>query len=1343
MSKSTISKKIIKNKIKCKTSMQNLPKPVPELSSILSFNINLDDNLDNNLDNNLNIKTNKKIEDKIKDKIEDKIKDKIKDNLEDTINLLQQNQSYSKPTILEDNNYDIKYIIHTGDIHIRLFEREEEYKSVFNRFYEDLKKRKLNRTNSVIVITGDIMHDKENLHPTSLELCTNFLSNLSQITNIILIAGNHDMCDNNPNINTLKSIISTNFFTHNKIYFIDDNATYLYNNIVFGLTKVYDSKITPCILSDEYSNKIKIGLYHGHVISKLNENEMFFVKDSSINYKEFKDYDYVLLGDIHQQQYLNEEKTIAYCGSLIQQNKSESINKGYLLWNLKKKSSEFIIIPNDYVTLKITIGSDGKWKKPQFENSYPKYLKLDILSNSENKKDVESVYDWYSKKGSQILELNERFEVHKNKINNMINMNNLNYLNNNEKGIILDSNDENNSLCLLSNKEKICELILKGIKDEFKNESLKTKIKDLVKEIKIKDNSVKNIKLLNLKFDNFMKYGEGNVINFNNLKNINGLFSSNSEGKSSIIDAILYSIYGECTRGSTIDLINNQSKRMSIEIELEVNGIKYKITRKAVRNGNKQFSRKVGTELIIYENDKNISSDIKKNTKVITEKICPYEDFIHNCIISQNTKVNFLNFTPKEKNEYLYKIFNIEVLKDIDKNCANIVRNMKTELTRKKKNLTMYSDYGTSSDEIIKKIQEQLQQNEKNHLAIEKDMEFNLEESTKIKTKIINLETTLNNNTIELNKHKETNNFNITIQEYKELKSNQDKLKNDIKTFKSEYEKINKKAKIKSDKLFKNDIKIYEKFNKDKEIRIKIEQDKINELRSKIMNDTTFNVKKYDKKEIKKDITKNETELLNKRKLLNININEIEKENKIINTKSKLINKKLLTEYLNKEQELTELNTENDKIKVNLDELILKQNENIDNGYEYDLKCKFCMKNNNVKDKIVLETRIKDLAFQIENNNKLIKSINKFKETNKDIIDNYNRNKILEEEKNSANNKLKILEKDKDMLELQIQTIEKYIEDNNLILEKIEILNNNKNIIKRIEELEEILENIRKEECKEYNNFIEMNKELMDINNQLEDMRKKMNFDEELLEHNQENLDLYESNQDKIKLINELEDNIKLISKEIETNKKYNFTINTKISSLKNSLIETTEKINKLKIDMGTFKIFNEELNKIKTDKDEYEIISNFISGEDFTIKIMQTTVLPNITENINKMLRKYSNYEIQMVLNQDTNDSVYIYKTDGSNLSLNGGYECHLINLIFRIVFSKISGVIRTNFIIIDEAFDASDQINKKNIKNIIDFMDNIYEWAIIISHDLYIKANFDKHIVIKKHNNKQLINI
>ena len=52
----------------------------------------------------------------------------------------------------------------------------------------------------------------------------------------------------------------------------------------------------------------------------------------------FKDYDLALLGDIHKRQFLNKEETIAYCGSLIQQNHGEDIGKGYLLWDVPKEN---------------------------------------------------------------------------------------------------------------------------------------------------------------------------------------------------------------------------------------------------------------------------------------------------------------------------------------------------------------------------------------------------------------------------------------------------------------------------------------------------------------------------------------------------------------------------------------------------------------------------------------------------------------------------------------------------------------------------------------------------------------------------------------------------------------------------------------------------------------------------------------------------------------------------------------------------------------------------------------------------------------------------------------------
>ena len=73
----------------------------------------------------------------------------------------------------------------------------------------------------------------------------------------------------------------------------------------------------------------------------------------------FKGYDLGLLGDIHKRQHLNDEETISYCGSLVQQNHGEGLSHGYLLWDVPKRKSEYIEIPNDYGYYTIDI-KDGK-----------------------------------------------------------------------------------------------------------------------------------------------------------------------------------------------------------------------------------------------------------------------------------------------------------------------------------------------------------------------------------------------------------------------------------------------------------------------------------------------------------------------------------------------------------------------------------------------------------------------------------------------------------------------------------------------------------------------------------------------------------------------------------------------------------------------------------------------------------------------------------------------------------------------------------------------------------------------------------------------------------------------
>ena len=53
---------------------------------------------------------------------------------------------------------------------------------------------------------------------------------------------------------------------------------------------------------------------------------------------DFKEFDYTLLGDVHERQFLKDN--IAYCGSLIQQNFGEDIdNHGLIKWDLINKTS--------------------------------------------------------------------------------------------------------------------------------------------------------------------------------------------------------------------------------------------------------------------------------------------------------------------------------------------------------------------------------------------------------------------------------------------------------------------------------------------------------------------------------------------------------------------------------------------------------------------------------------------------------------------------------------------------------------------------------------------------------------------------------------------------------------------------------------------------------------------------------------------------------------------------------------------------------------------------------------------------------------------------------------------
>ena len=185
------------------------------------------------------------------------------------------------------SNKQIKYIYQLADIHIRPLVRHNEYREVFSRLYDKLKEDNKVKE-SLIVICGDIVHDKDNIKPELIILIREFLKNLSSITDVILFSGNHDLIENNthriPSLEALTQDIDN-------VYYLRETKIYKYGNINFYLKSLEDNKK----IITKLQKGINIGLYHG-MLKEIN------IHDTEYSVNDFDMYDITLLGDIHKRQ---------------------------------------------------------------------------------------------------------------------------------------------------------------------------------------------------------------------------------------------------------------------------------------------------------------------------------------------------------------------------------------------------------------------------------------------------------------------------------------------------------------------------------------------------------------------------------------------------------------------------------------------------------------------------------------------------------------------------------------------------------------------------------------------------------------------------------------------------------------------------------------------------------------------------------------------------------------------------------------------------------------------------------------------------------------------------------
>jgi len=551
-------------------------------------------------------------------------------------------------TVELNKKLNIKYIYHISDIHIRRYDKHTEYNIVFDNLYTYLKS--VCNENSIIVLTGDILHNKDNLTPDCIIKTFNFLTTLANIMPVIMIAGNHDFVQTNTHIkDSLAAILSDK--TINNLYYLKNTGSYRFGNIIFGVSSLFDNGFMKASNIDKQDNDILIGLYHGPV--GKTEIAVGIILNGDMKPSDFDGYDYVLLGDIHKFQYIKEN--MAYASSLISQNFSETdIYHGVLLWDLVNKKSEYKIIDNPFrymageinnniFTIDNTIIDIDNY-------TFPTNARIKLNINNTLKEDCEKIKKIIRKKYPNIIFYDNYINSTIN--NTIININMINYID-------------------------ILNTYLDKLSDEDKTECQQIFMKKLNEFHIMDDNQLCQWELLDLEFSNLFTYGENNRIDFTKLpyNDIVGLFAPNSYGKSSLIDILLFSLYDNFSRNiyskhRTIPsyIVNNNKKKFECKLQFKIGENIYCVHKKGVLKGNNTSKTGKVIAFDIHQFTKNTSGIITNLTRKdrfetqteIDKLIGSYDDFCLTTLFLQNKEKNFYDMSSGDRKIFLYNMFNLD-----------------------------------------------------------------------------------------------------------------------------------------------------------------------------------------------------------------------------------------------------------------------------------------------------------------------------------------------------------------------------------------------------------------------------------------------------------------------------------------------------------------------------------------------------------------------------------------------------------------------------------------------------------------------------------------------------------
>ena len=560
-------------------------------------------------------------------------------------------------------------ILHIADVHWRGLSRHEEYILSFKDLFSQAKKLKPD----IIYVGGDIVHSKtQGISPELVENLAWWFNEMASIAPTHIILGNHDgLIHNKDRQDAISPIIKA----------IDNKNIFLYKDSGVYPTGIpgFDWCVFSCFDEENWSkvkpsDNISIALFHGAVTGSLTDID--WQLDGEVPVSFFDAFDFGMLGDIHKTQFLNTKKTVAYCGSTIQQNYGEDPEKGFLMWDIRSREDfdvTFHPVKNDYKFITVDWRGDiEKTVKACMEHSRQSRFRIRAENDYITPAQTRSLQKALKKlkNASEVV-----FKIDNSFVSEKIKEGETTSVNLRDPKVMKDLVRQYYAGADVKEQEWI-QL------DEMTNRCLS--------EVTQENSDLRHVKwgVSKINFDNTFCYGESNTINLDKLPGITGIFGKNARGKSSIIGTLAYGLFNSSDRGSikNIHIINSRKNSCKTEVDIVVNGSLFRVVRETLKKVTKNNVWAPTTLKVYRINAKGeILEDLteeqrRESEKILRSMIGSPEEFHMTSLASQGEMNTFIKEKATSRKNILSNFLDMSVFESMNDIAKKESSDLRSEL---------------------------------------------------------------------------------------------------------------------------------------------------------------------------------------------------------------------------------------------------------------------------------------------------------------------------------------------------------------------------------------------------------------------------------------------------------------------------------------------------------------------------------------------------------------------------------------------------------------------------------------------------------------------------------------